>query len=108
MGEVDVAFPDITREFAEELWKPMVARMDTLMQKFKTLPGADKLYAAEIIGGGSRIPCIKSSLSAALGMQLQTTLNASESIAKGCGIMGAMLSPKFKVSHLFSLVSDAG
>lgn len=97
MGEVDVAFPDITREFAEELWKPMVARMDTLMQKFKTLPGADKLYAAEIIGGGSRIPCIKSSLSAALGMQLQTTLNASESIAKGCGIMGAMLSPKFKV-----------
>uniref|UniRef100_A0A7S1I0A8 Uncharacterized protein n=1 Tax=Eutreptiella gymnastica TaxID=73025 RepID=A0A7S1I0A8_9EUGL len=97
MGEVDVSFPDIKREFAEDLWAPLISRMDALMQKFKTLPGADKLYAAEIIGGGSRIPCIKSSASTALGMQLQTTLNASESIAKGCGIMGAMLSPKFKV-----------
>lgn len=58
-------------------------------------------------GGGSpslpgtaawvRIPCVKATVAEVFGKTAQTTLNASESIAKGCGIMAAMLSPKFKV-----------
>jgi heat shock protein 4 len=105
MGEVDVQFQNITREFAEELWAPMLANFTALMEKVKAIPGAENLFAVEILGGGSRIPSIKAALAAVLGKPVQTTLNASESVAKGCGIMGAMLSPKFKVRE-FSVIDS--
>lgn len=103
MGDVDVSFQSITREFVEELWAPQLAQLKTLLERVMTLPGADKISAVEVIGGGSRIPCVKATITEVFGKPLQTTLNASESIAKGCGIMGAMLSPKFKVRE-FSVI----
>jgi heat shock protein 4 len=107
MGEVDVSFPTVQREFVEELWVPLIEKLKALLEKIKGLPGADNIACVEIIGGGSRIPCVKSAVAEALGKPLQTTLNASESIAKGCGIMGAMLSPKFKVRD-FSVIDANG
>eukprot|EP00667_Euglena_gracilis_P002070 EG_transcript_2066 len=103
MGEVDVQFPNITREFVEELWAPQLAQLKVLLEKVLTLPGADKVSAVEILGGGSRIPIVKATVAEVFGKTPQTTLNASETISKGCGIMGAMLSPKFKVRE-FSVI----
>eukprot|EP00992_Anisonema_acinus_P001825 TRINITY_DN10551_c0_g1_i2.p1 TRINITY_DN10551_c0_g1~~TRINITY_DN10551_c0_g1_i2.p1 ORF type:complete len:464 (+),score=110.62 TRINITY_DN10551_c0_g1_i2:51-1442(+) len=104
MTDVDVNFPNIQREDIEVMWQPLLEQLRTLLKKALELPGADRLSAVEIIGGGSRIPCVKAAVALTFGeTPIQTTLNASESIAKGCGIMGAMLSPKFKVRD-FSVV----
>eukprot|EP00996_Jenningsia_fusiforme_P001586 NODE_245_length_2611_cov_184.455504_g223_i0.p1 GENE.NODE_245_length_2611_cov_184.455504_g223_i0~~NODE_245_length_2611_cov_184.455504_g223_i0.p1 ORF type:complete len:841 (-),score=220.29 NODE_245_length_2611_cov_184.455504_g223_i0:89-2542(-) len=103
MGEQDVQFPNVTRDFAEECWESLIDRLKQLMTKASTLPGAERVQAVEIIGGGSRIPRVKSVVAEVWGKPLQTTLNTSETIAKGCGIMGAMLSPKFKVRD-FSVI----
>jgi molecular chaperone DnaK (HSP70) len=103
MGDVDVHFPNITREMIETLWAPQLTQLRALLERLLALPGADQISAVEIIGGGSRIPCVKATVAEVFGKTAQTTLNASESIAKGCGIMAAMLSPKFKVRD-FSVI----
>eukprot|EP00906_Rhabdomonas_costata_P027534 RCo039087 len=97
MGDFDVNIPNVTREAMEELFAPLVERLKALLKQALQIPGAERIATVEIIGGGSRIPCVKTTIAEAFGKTPQTTLNASESIAKGCGIMGAMLSPKFRV-----------
>eukprot|EP01065_Artemidia_motanka_P010330 TRINITY_DN1546_c0_g1_i1.p1 TRINITY_DN1546_c0_g1~~TRINITY_DN1546_c0_g1_i1.p1 ORF type:complete len:865 (+),score=408.71 TRINITY_DN1546_c0_g1_i1:71-2665(+) len=99
MDDVDVAFPKYTRDELETLIEPILKQMAELVQKAKAMPGVDqeKVVAVELIGGGSRIPKLKAMVQEAFGKQLSTTLNASESIAKGCGVIGAIISPKFKV-----------
>jgi heat shock protein 4 len=57
----------------------------------------DDLFSCEVIGGGSRIPCVKDALKALLGREISTTLNAEEAVARGLALQGAMLSPAFKV-----------
>jgi len=105
LGEIDIQFGSVKREDCEELWAPLLDRLKTLLGKLKDLPQYEKLGTVEIIGGGSRMNCIKRMLGETFTVPIQTTLNASESIARGCAIMSAMLSPKFKVRE-FSVVDS--
>ncbi|CAG06206.1 unnamed protein product, partial [Tetraodon nigroviridis] len=57
----------------------------------------EDIYAAEIVGGASRIPAIKERIAKFFGKELSTTLNADEAVAKGCALQCAILSPAFKV-----------
>lgn len=58
------------------------------------------LHSVEIIGGGTRIPIIQQLILQSLGLdQVSKTLNASESIARGCAMMAAMKNPSFKVTE---------
>merc|ERR1719359_2444422 len=57
-----------------------------------------EIESVEMIGGASRVPWVKEMCSAAFGgKDLSTTMNADESVARGCALQAAMLSPLYKV-----------
>jgi heat shock protein 4 len=58
----------------------------------------------EMVGGTSRIPALRAAVSAVFGQDPKTTVNAAESVARGCALAAAMLSPAFRVRD-FSVAS---
>merc|ERR1719194_158205 len=58
----------------------------------------DQIDSVEIVGGACRVPWFKKMCSDAFGgKELSTTMNADESVARGCALMSAILSPSYKV-----------
>merc|ERR1712190_403903 len=58
----------------------------------------EQIDSVEIVGGASRVPWFKRMCSEAFGgRELSTTMNADESVARGCALQAAMLSPLYKV-----------
>merc|ERR1719359_1607926 len=58
----------------------------------------DQIDSVEIVGGASRVPWFKKMCSEAFGgKELSTTMNADESVARGCALQAAILSPMYKV-----------
>jgi len=62
------------------------------------------LASIEIVGGATRVSCVKQRLASILGLNasgtnngLSTTMNADEAVARGCALQSAILSPRFKV-----------
>ena len=89
----------MTRDVMEDLSKDLLERMMTPVQSAMAEAGmtpAD-VKAVELVGNASRMPFIAAQLEAFFGMTCSRTLNASECVARGCALQGAMLSPQFKV-----------
>merc|ERR1719333_640528 len=60
--------------------------------------GLDKIDFVEVVGGASRVPWLKAMITEAFGgKELSFTMNADESVARGCALQAAMLSPLYKV-----------
>jgi heat shock protein 4 len=57
----------------------------------------DQIDVIEVVGSATRSPLITNAIKEFFGKEPQRTLNAEESVCKGCALMGAMLSPNFKV-----------
>ncbi|KAK8941900.1 Heat shock 70 kDa protein 16 [Platanthera guangdongensis] len=57
----------------------------------------DRIQSVELVGSGSRIPAIAKILSRFFKRDPSRSLNASECVARGCALQGAMLSPIFRV-----------
>lgn len=55
------------------------------------------LDALEVIGGSVRIPSVVSRLESFFGRPVSRTCDGDESVARGCALQAAMLSPKFRV-----------
>merc|ERR1719181_2169159 len=54
--------------------------------------------SVEIVGGAVRVPWVKKMCSEAFGgKELSTTMNQEESVARGCALQAAILSPLYKV-----------
>lgn len=90
----------------EELVAPLLDRLADPIQRALAGAGIDKsqLASVEIVGGATRVSSLKRRLSEILGLDkdaqnygLSTTLNADESVARGCALQCAILSPVFKV-----------
>lgn len=98
MNDIDVRSM-MTREKMEELSQGLLDRMmspvTSAMSEAGMVPADIK--AVELVGNASRMPFIASQLEAFFGMPCSRTLNASECVARGCALQGAMLSPQFKV-----------
>lgn len=98
MEDIDVQAKVERAEFEEwaEPWlNRIMACVDRCMQE-SGVP-KEKLFSCEVIGGGSRIPCVAGALKNWLGRELSRTLNADEAVARGLALQGAMLSPAFRV-----------
>eukprot|EP00668_Euglena_longa_P029718 GGOE01037086.1.p1 GENE.GGOE01037086.1~~GGOE01037086.1.p1 ORF type:complete len:816 (-),score=157.93 GGOE01037086.1:202-2649(-) len=98
LGEFDIRFPDIQRGWFEALVFPFVQKVQELVSQALSIPllAGRAICAVEVLGGASRIPCVKAALTTAFGVQLSTQLNADEAVARGCGIMAAQLSPTMR------------
>ncbi|EDO14480.1 hypothetical protein Kpol_242p3 [Vanderwaltozyma polyspora DSM 70294] len=98
MNDIDVS-SQMTREELEELAQPLLNRINSpitraLNQAKLTL---DDIDFVEMIGGTTRIPAIKDSISKAFDKQLSTTLNQDEAVAKGAAFICAIHSPILRV-----------
>ncbi len=59
----------------------------------------EDLESVEIVGGSTRIPAVKQIVQDVFRKTPMTTMNSDESVARGCTLMCAMLSPTFKVKE---------
>jgi len=105
MNDVDISFSNYQRDHFEEITAPLWARMEQLVKRATANVDVEKVHAVEVVGGGSYMPKVKGMLADAFGRSVSTTLNVSEAVAKGCGIIGAILSPRFHVKDF--LIQDA-
>ena len=85
---------------------PVLSDIAASMASFQSRNSAVPLHALELIGGGSRIPCIQSMTSNIFGIEPSRTLNQSESIAIGATIFG---SQEYKLINMaYSFGSPSG
>merc|ERR1719313_974032 len=58
----------------------------------------DQVESVEVVGGSSRVPWVKRMVSATFGgKECSRTMNEDESVARGCALQAAILSPLYKV-----------
>lgn len=90
----------------EEICKPLLDRLappiERALEEAKLTP--KDFTSVEIVGGGTRVGCVKRTLASILGLNtkatnngLSTTMNADEAVARGTALQSAILSPRFKV-----------
>merc|ERR1712113_315938 len=75
-------------------------RVKAVLEGAKAMAGIplDQIDSVEIVGGGSRVPFVKKLIQDAFGgKELSTTMNQEESVARGCALQAAILSPLYKV-----------
>jgi heat shock protein 4 len=92
----------LKREDLEALCEPMAVKIrETLLALKQQLDTKKIAYSdVEIVGGGTRIPFVQRQIQEVFGVAgVQRTLNASESVARGCALMAAMMSPLFRVAE---------
>ncbi|KAM3176602.1 hypothetical protein ACTXT7_006223 [Hymenolepis weldensis] len=95
------------REFFESLCESLLLRVKQTMENAlaaSNLKPVD-LHSVELVGGGTRIPAVKSLVKEVFQKDGSTTLNADEAVARGCAFMAAICSPAYKVRE-FS-ITDA-
>mmetsp|Transcript_77890 Transcript_77890/g.225274 ORF Transcript_77890/g.225274 Transcript_77890/m.225274 type:complete len:902 (-) Transcript_77890:92-2797(-) len=99
MEDADFA-SQMTRDDLESMCAPAMARVKAVLESAlaasKLTP--EQIDSVEIVGGSSRVPWVKKLCSEVLGgKQLSTTMNQEESVARGCALQAAILSPLYKV-----------
>jgi heat shock 70kDa protein 4 len=89
----------ITREVFEDKAKSILDRLLVPVQKALQDAGlsSEAISNVEVIGGSTRVPAVLSLLTEFFGREPSRTLNAKETVARGCALQCAMLSPAFKV-----------
>jgi molecular chaperone DnaK (HSP70) len=98
MNDVDVK-GTLTREQFETLSAPLLEQVLIPVRECLALTGVDpkEVDSIELVGGGSRIIAVRRALKEFFGRDLSTTCNADESVARGCALQCAMLSPSVRV-----------
>lgn len=98
MDDVDV-HSMMSREKMEELAADTISRLVTPVETAVKEAGltVGDIAAVELVGNASRMPCILGRMQELFGKMPSRTLNASECVARGCALQGAMLSPLFRV-----------
>ncbi|KAG5138392.1 hypothetical protein JHK82_023123 [Glycine max] len=89
----------ITREEFEKLASGLLERVSIPCRRALTDANltAEKISSVELVGSGSRIPAISTSLTSLFKREPSRQLNASECVARGCALQCAMLSPVYRV-----------
>ncbi|XP_077212401.1 heat shock 70 kDa protein 15-like [Tasmannia lanceolata] len=89
----------IKRDEFEQISIPILERVKRPLEKALVVAGlsVDNIHSVEVVGSGSRVPAIIRILTEFFGKEPRRTMNASESVARGCALQCAMLSPTFKV-----------
>jgi len=98
----------LTLENLMEMAEPLLARLEVPIREALEVAGLTpaELSSVEIVGGSTRLEFVKARMSkvldldaSAINMGLSTTMNADESVCRGCALQAAMLSTRFKVKE---------
>lgn len=103
MNDIDVKGTMKKADF-EVLCQPLLEKLVEVVNRAlasSKLPN-DKIFAVEITGGSTRLQAVQNKLAEAFQRDISKTLNQEESVARGCALQCAILSPIFKVRE-FSL-----
>ncbi|KAI8072222.1 heat shock protein 70 family [Gilbertella persicaria] len=89
----------VSREEFEQWASHLFTRTEGVLAKALENAGlkVDEIDSVEIVGGTTRIPAIKATISKFFSKDISTTLNQDEAMARGAALQCAMLSPVFKV-----------
>jgi len=89
----------LSRDEFEKMAAPLLERIKIPVAKVMADTGItpDKLHSIELVGGASRMPQVGKIVNEVTGKEYSRTLNAEESVARGCALDCAILSPVFKV-----------
>lgn len=89
----------MTKADFEALIQPQLERIGALVHRALEMAGltAEQISNVEIVGGNKRVPAVQRVLSDILKKELGQTMNDAESVAKGCALQCAMLSPALRV-----------
>lgn len=98
MNDVDVS-SSLTRDELEEYVQPLLDRIHVPIEKALKDAGlsAEDIDDIEVVGGCTRVPCLKTKLSEIFGKPLSFTLNQDEAIARGNAFVCATHSPTVRV-----------
>lgn len=98
MNDIDVS-SSMTRDELESYLAPFIERVAVPIEQALKMAGVTKeqLDAVELIGGNSRIPCVKDQIAATFNSPLSFTLNQDEAIARGAAFICAIHSPTVRV-----------
>mmetsp|Transcript_52485 Transcript_52485/g.113645 ORF Transcript_52485/g.113645 Transcript_52485/m.113645 type:complete len:853 (-) Transcript_52485:371-2929(-) len=95
---------NISRDAFLAMCEPMMKRVQAVLDGAKAASGLknEEIDSIEMIGGASRVPWVKEMCAKAFATgdtprDLSTTMNADESVARGCALQAAILSPLYKV-----------
>ncbi|KAK2750379.1 adenyl-nucleotide exchange factor sse1 [Myotisia sp. PD_48] len=94
MNDVDVRSV-VKREELEEMLRPLLDRVNAPIEKALAQSGwkVEDVDSIEMVGGCTRVPAIKESISKYFGKPLSFTLNQDEAVARGLAFSCALLSP---------------
>ncbi|KAJ5682312.1 Heat shock protein hsp88 [Penicillium macrosclerotiorum] len=89
----------VKREELEEMVKPLLDRLTVPLEQAlsEAKLKIEDIDHIEMVGGCTRVPAIKETISKYFGKNLSFTLNQDEAIARGCAFCCATLSPVFRV-----------
>ena len=98
MNDVDVSGM-MKREELEQLVQPLLDRATGPLEQAlaEAKMKAEDIDAIEMVGGCTRVPCLKDRISKFFSKGLSFTLNQDEAVARGCAFSCAILSPVFRV-----------
>ncbi|OXV07956.1 hypothetical protein Egran_04283 [Elaphomyces granulatus] len=98
MNDVDVRTV-IKREDMEEMVRPLLEQLSVPLEQVlaEAKLKVEDIDSIEMVGGCTRVPIIKETISKFFGKPLSFTLNQDEAIARGCTFSCAILSPIFRV-----------
>uniref|UniRef100_A0A5S6QMH0 Uncharacterized protein n=1 Tax=Trichuris muris TaxID=70415 RepID=A0A5S6QMH0_TRIMR len=98
MDDKDVV-SGMKRSDFEELCSALFAKFASLLKQIllEAKLKVEDVHSVELVGGGSRLPKLKSLVKEIFGKEPCTTLNQDEAVARGCTLQCAILSPTFRV-----------
>ena len=99
MNDRDVSGQIERSEFETLAAQTLLPRLTALVGGLVARVGVKKeeLQSLEVVGGSVRIPAVQKALQDWFGRDLSKTCDGDESVARGCALMCAMISPSFKV-----------
>ena len=98
MNDKDVN-AEMSRAEMEEVCKQVFQRIRGKLEEILKIASLEKndTHSIEIVGGSSRVALFKAIVQEVFGLEPSTTLNADESVARGCALQCAMLSSASQV-----------
>lgn len=101
MNDKDVNGTIDRPEFDALATKTLLPRLTDLIKATldKAKVKKEELFSIEVVGGSVRIPIVQKYLTDYFGRELSKTCDGDESVARGCALMCAMISPTFRVKE---------